>query len=114
MPLWGAVHEKALLYNVLSTGHGYELPYVFHTAKECFNTPSDEEKQLENVMNKYWVNFAHNGDPNIESISDDVDCDGATYTLTGSFAGDGLTKWPDYSDKSSIMVFKTEKKVSKL
>ena len=51
--------------SVGSTGHGAELPYVFHTDISLlgFNYTSDE-LTMSSSMVQYWTNFAHYGNPN--------------------------------------------------
>ncbi len=46
---------------LILTGHGAELPYVFHIIGSL-ETP--EEKQLAGTVSKYWGTFVKNGDPN--------------------------------------------------
>ena len=54
---------------IIFPGHGYELPYVFHTVDKVFTNPAspptDGDKKMQEIMMTYWVNFVHNGDPNI-------------------------------------------------
>ncbi len=58
-------------------GHGSEVDYVFNTlsARRGGVPVSQEEQELANIMNSYWVNFAKSANPN----------------------GAGLPVWPAYN-----------------
>jgi para-nitrobenzyl esterase len=43
--------------------HGTEIPYVFGTI-DAFDEAGATDRELANVVMRYWVNFATNGDPN--------------------------------------------------
>lgn len=48
-------------------GHGSEVSFVFNTLNARWGNPGEatpEEKELANVMNTYWANFAKTGNPN--------------------------------------------------
>ena len=47
-----------------TTGHGVELPFVFHSASLGGFNYTPEELQLSDNMVHYWTNFTHYGDPN--------------------------------------------------
>ena len=57
----------------LGAYHGVEYPYVFDT-HEPFFAVNETDRTLQKVMQAYWVNFAKNGNPN----------------------GDGVTEWPRF------------------
>ena len=48
------------------TGHGAELPYVFHTLEKLY---TDGEKELADTVSKYWGNFVNTGNPNMPPAS---------------------------------------------
>ena len=43
------------------TGHGAELPYVFHTLEDLY---TGHEKELADIVSRYWGNFVNTGNPN--------------------------------------------------
>ena len=51
-------------------GHGSEVSYVFNTlnARRGAPEPTTEDKELAQIMNSYWTNFAKTGDPNGEGL----------------------------------------------
>ncbi len=55
--------------------HFAETQFVFGTPQKIFGW-SDEDEQLAELMQNYWVNFATNGNPN----------------------GEGLPEWPEYEN----------------
>lgn len=44
--------------------HTSEVPYVLHTLYMSDRPFTDVDRQVEEMMSSYWVNFATNGDPN--------------------------------------------------
>jgi para-nitrobenzyl esterase len=66
-------------------GHGSELSFVFNTLHARWGAqgePTASEKELANLMNSYWVNFAKTGNPN----------------------GNNLPAWPQYDiQKAEIL-----------
>ncbi|MFG0250597.1 MAG: carboxylesterase/lipase family protein [Phycisphaeraceae bacterium JB051] len=75
----------------VGAAHGAEIPYLFNTFKNT-TTYDTTDHQLANVMRKYWVNFATNGNPN----------------------ANGLTNWPAYTvDTDQHMNFGNTANVSK-
>jgi para-nitrobenzyl esterase len=73
--------------------HGAELPYVFHNLYLFDHQWSPVDRQLEEVMSSYWVNFARSGDPN----------------------GGGLPRWDPYerSDGARVMVLDAQTRPGK-
>jgi para-nitrobenzyl esterase len=68
----------------LRSGHGYELPFVFHNVHEPVLHPSETRQQLADRMSGAWLAFARYGDPN----------------------HDGLADWPPYDlDARPTMIF---------
>lgn len=64
--------------------HGFELPFVFHSAGNIGYTFTPEEKMLSVLMVDYWTNFARNTDP------------------------DGKDEiWPTYKSRTSNVIFVT-------
>ena len=53
----------------LLTGHGVELPYVFHTAELAGFKYTSDELVLTDLMVTYWTNFAHTSNPNPFSVN---------------------------------------------
>ena len=59
-----ALHHHHAFYTHSISGHGVELPFVFHTATLAGFNYTQAEMELANNMVLYWTNFAHYGDPN--------------------------------------------------
>ena len=100
----------------IHTGHGSELPYVFHTTDLVFgDNQTHNEEVLADIMTTYWTNFAHYGDPNAPCCANSD-----TSSVTGQFKKQSHcesnkceTTWPEYAaSKPQIMVFNTESKVN--
>lgn len=72
--------------------HGSEIPYVFNTLKSRWGTAeaTEKDKDIANMMNTYWANFAKTGNPNGEGLPA-----WSVYTLEDShiieFRSDGTT-----------------------
>ena len=64
--------------------HGFELPFVFHSADNIGFSFTREEKMLSVLMVDYWTNFAKKTDP-----------DGKA------------TIWPEYKSRTSNVIFVT-------
>lgn len=75
-------------------GHGSEISFVFNTLHARWGAqgePTAEEKELANLMNSYWANFAKTGNPN----------------------GNNLPKWPQYDiQKAEILDISLDGEVS--
>jgi para-nitrobenzyl esterase len=72
-------------------GHGSEIAYVFNhpEGRRGITETTPEDRQVAQLMQSYWVNFAKNGNPN----------------------NTGLPQWPVYSvEKDEIMDIETEGK----
>ena len=54
--------------NVLSDYHAGELPYAYGNLWRHPGIYSDDDYELSEIMQSYWVNFAYNGDPNGEGL----------------------------------------------
>ena len=61
--------------DVLGASHGAEIPYVFDNLDRTDWSPRETDRLLADMMSRYWVNFAHKGDP----------------------SGVGLVEWPVYN-----------------
>ena len=48
--------------HIYISGHGAELPYVFHTLEYLY---SGDERELADTVSRYWGNFVNTGNPNI-------------------------------------------------
>ena len=54
--------------NVLSNFHAGELPYAYGNLWRHPGLYNDEDYELSEIMQQYWVNFAKTGDPNGEGL----------------------------------------------
>lgn len=53
----------------MGTGHGAELPYVFHTAELSGFKYTPDELVMADLLVTYWTSFAHTGNPNPFSVN---------------------------------------------
>jgi para-nitrobenzyl esterase len=73
--------------------HTGEVPYAYNNLKMSPRPWTEADYKLAETMSDYWVNFAHNGDPN----------------------GAGLPQWETCSpDNLKAMIFNTETKGAEL
>ncbi|MBL7762829.1 MAG: carboxylesterase family protein, partial [Chitinophagaceae bacterium] len=82
---FGYVPATARNFARYGAGHGSEVSFVFNTLNARWGNPGEataQEKELANIMNTYWTNFAKTGNPN----------------------GNGLPAWPLYDiQKENIL-----------
>lgn len=63
--------------------HATEIPYVFDTVKARYGADlTDKDEAAARATNRYWINFATNGDPN----------------------GGGLPNWPVYKTSDDVLM----------
>ena len=82
---FGYVPAAAQQRSPYGAGHGSEVSFVFNTLHARWGTPAEatpQEKELANIMNSYWINFAKTGNPN----------------------GKGLPNWPLYNNQNQSML----------
>ncbi len=76
----------------LGASHGAEIPYVFDNLARTDWSPRETDRHLADMMSRYWVNFAHKGDP----------------------SGVGLVEWPVYNrDEEPYLEFSNTAKKGK-
>ncbi|MFT5072868.1 MAG: para-nitrobenzyl esterase [Patiriisocius sp.] len=73
-------HREGLLAESMGAYHGAELPYIFDTHDDWLPT-ADQDRQLTEAMQTYWVNFARSGNPNGEESGN----------------GSSPPNWPEYA-----------------
>ena len=61
------------------TGHGAELPYVFHTYEFLY---SGHEEELADTVSRYWGNFVNTGNPNMPPASTNIN---VTSTVSNGY-----------------------------
>jgi para-nitrobenzyl esterase len=69
---FGYVPVAARERSPYGAGHGSEVSFVFNTLNARWGAPVEptaEEKELARVMCAYWANFAKNGNPNSQGLS---------------------------------------------
>ena len=57
------LHSVMFLFRIVFltlTGHGAELPYVFHTLEDEY---SRQQREVADEVSRYWGNFVKYGDP---------------------------------------------------
>ncbi|MDI9864263.1 carboxylesterase family protein [Flectobacillus sp. DC10W] len=82
---FGYVPAAAQQRSPYGAGHGSDISFAFNTLNARWGStaePTDTEKELAKVMCAYWANFAKTGNPN----------------------GEGLPKWPLYSNQNQDML----------
>jgi para-nitrobenzyl esterase len=82
---FGYVPVAAQQRSPYGAGHGSEVSFVFNTLHARWGAPAEatpQEKDLANIMNSYWTNFAKTGNPN----------------------GKGLPNWPLYNNQNQDML----------
>jgi para-nitrobenzyl esterase len=82
---FGYVPATMQNFSRYGAGHGSEVSFVFNTLNARWGNPGEatpQEKELANIMNSYWTNFAKTGNPN----------------------GKGLPVWPLYDTKKDEML----------
>ncbi len=57
-------HTNIPVFAPYGAYHGIELSYVFNTWENTVYTATPQDDSVENVMLRYWVNFANTGNPN--------------------------------------------------
>jgi para-nitrobenzyl esterase len=77
---FGYVPASARERSPFGASHGSEIPYVFNNLNTRWGAPEETpvEKNLAQIMNAYWANFAKTGNPN----------------------GKGLPVWPLYNTQN--------------
>lgn len=82
---FGYVPTAAQQRSPYGAGHGSDISFAFNTLNARWGSqgePTDTEKELARVMCAYWANFAKTGNPN----------------------GEGLPKWPLYTNQTQDML----------
>jgi para-nitrobenzyl esterase len=64
----------------LGAYHGAEYPYVFGT-HDAYMTTSETDRKLEDIMQRYWVQFAATGDPNAAGTPEWPQFSAPTYAV---------------------------------
>lgn len=64
----GQAYAESDPASALGVFHSADYPYVFGTLKELTRPWAEEDFAVRDLMQRYWVSFARNGDPNVAGL----------------------------------------------